>query len=217
MALLSATATMALPTMPCHENASPKAMGETYEQAAGLARQLVHNTAVGTFMTVMNDRKDGAEGYPFGSVDYYADDCDNSGMPLMLLSHLQVNVQNARSHKDQVSLAIRKLPVEGEKNNVMVDPRVTLLGRLVPLDEDKHAKAAECFGAQHPDARWWMPGHGGFHDFKWYSLDVEQVYYVGGFGGAHYIGWIDKETYLGASARREEELQLARGVRFQTQ
>jgi len=192
-------------------------MGETYEQAAGLARQLVHNTAVGTFMTVMNDRKDGAEGYPFGSVDYYADDCENSGTPLMLLSHLQVNVQNARSHNDQVSLAIRKLPVEGEKNNVMVDPRVTLLGRLVPLAEDKHAKAAECFGAQHPDARWWMPGQGGFHDFKWYSLEVEQVYYVGGFGGAHYIGWIDKQTYLGASARREKELQLARGVRFQTQ
>lgn len=81
----------------------------------------------------------------------------------------------------------------------------------------QHEKAAACFGAQHPDARWWMPGSGGFHDFKWYSLEVEQVYYVGGFGGAHYIGWIDKQTYLDASARREEELQLARGVRFQTQ
>ncbi len=91
---------------------------------------------------------------------------------------------------------------------------------MIPLNIDihqQHAKAAECFGAQHPDARWWMPGNGGFHDFKWYSLEVEQVYYVGGFGGAHYIGWIDKQTYLGASARREEQLQLARGVRFQTQ
>jgi len=33
------------------------------------------------------------KGYPFGSVDYYADDCDAPGTPLVLLSHLQINVQ----------------------------------------------------------------------------------------------------------------------------
>ncbi|KAG0249713.1 hypothetical protein BG011_009002 [Mortierella polycephala] len=201
LALLSAAAAVALPTTaPCHKTHSAHAMGETYEQAAGLARALVKNTSVGTFMTVMNaDRQDGKiEGFPFGSVDYYADNCDDSGTPLMLLSHLQINVQNART-QNRVSLAIRRLPKEGERGNVMVDPRVTLMGHLAPLDTSKHASAVKCFGERHPDARWWMPGDHGFHDFKWYTLEVEEIYYVGGFGGAHYIGFIDVDTYRRAS------------------
>ncbi|KAG0208357.1 hypothetical protein BGX28_000651 [Mortierella sp. GBA30] len=206
---------MALPTTPCHEHMN--SMGETHDQAASLARQLVKDTSVGTFMTVMStDRKENLKGFPFGSVDYYVDDCENGGTPLLLLSHLQVNVQNART-RNSVSLAIRKLPVEGEKGNVMMDPRVTLMGRMVPVDESKHAKAAACFGAKHPDAKWWMPGSG-FHDFKWYNLEIQEIYYVGGFGGAHYIGWIDVNTYLGASARRSDDgLHSARETRFLTQ
>ncbi|KAF9357683.1 hypothetical protein BGX34_009269 [Mortierella sp. NVP85] len=200
LAVLSAAA-MALPSPPCHGGSSDthavSALGETYEQAAGLARNLVKATGVGTFMSLMNNRRgDVLEGYPFGSVDYYADDCDAPGTPLMLLSHLQINVQNARSD-NRVSLAIRKLPADGERGSPMVDPRVTLLGHLVPLDEDKHARAEACFVAKHGDAKWWVPGSG-FHDFKWYHFKIEDIYYVGGFGGLHYIGWIDVETYYRA-------------------
>ncbi|KAG0231837.1 pyridoxamine 5'-phosphate oxidase-domain-containing protein [Mortierella sp. GBAus27b] len=196
LALYSATA-LALPANAgCHEKgATVKAtMGESYEQAAGLARKLVKETNLGTLMTVMNDHRGGLEGFPFGSVDYYVDDCDAPGTPLMLLSHLQVNVQNARS-ANRVSLAIRKLPAEGEQGSPMVDPRVTLIGQLVPLAEEKASRAAACFVAQHPDAKWWLPGNG-FHDFKWYQMEIKDIYYVGGFGGLHYIGWIDTETYL---------------------
>lgn len=118
-------------------------------------------------------------GYPFGSMDYYVDDCQDGGKPLMLLSHLQINVQNARS-SNHISLAIRKyvlnlpgypkahrmsrvisctlltywltsllsfllllvlwcirLPGPDERGNPMVDPRVTLMGRLVPVEEVK--------------------------------------------------------------------------------
>ncbi|KAF9934741.1 hypothetical protein FBU30_000599 [Linnemannia zychae] len=182
---------------PCHTE-STHAMGETLEQAAGLARNLVKNTSVGTFMTIMNENQRGdVKGYPFGSMDYYVDDCQDSGKPLMLLSHLQINVQNARS-TNHVSLAIRKLPAEGERGNPMVDPRVTLMGRLVPIDATKENKAEECFLAKHPEAKWWLP-RSGFHDFKWYNLEVEDVYYIGGFGGIHYIGWIDVDVYYNAN------------------
>ncbi|KAF9910078.1 hypothetical protein EC991_007409 [Linnemannia zychae] len=199
LALLSAT-TMALPApaaAPCHSE-NVHAMGETHEQAAGLARKLVQNTSVGTFMSVMNSsQKSAVAGYPFGSMDYYVDDCQNSGTPLLLLSHLQINVQNARS-SNQVSLAIRRLPGEGERGNPMVDPRVTLMGRLVPVEASKEKKAEECFVAKHPEAKWWLPG-AGFHDFKWYNLEIEEIYYIGGFGGIHYIGWIDVDTYYKAN------------------
>lgn len=56
VALFSASA-LALPTTHnCHE-ADAHAVGETYEQAASLCRDLVKNTSVGTFMTVMNGEK----------------------------------------------------------------------------------------------------------------------------------------------------------------
>lgn len=46
-------------------------------------------------------------GYPFGSMDYYVDDCQNSGTPLMLLSHLQINMHNIKSN-NKASLAVRR-------------------------------------------------------------------------------------------------------------
>jgi hypothetical protein len=61
LTLLSATA-MALPApvaAPCHSE-SVHSMGETHEQAAGLARKLVKNTSVGTFMSVMNSSQKSA-------------------------------------------------------------------------------------------------------------------------------------------------------------
>ncbi|KAF9991498.1 hypothetical protein BGZ79_004400, partial [Entomortierella chlamydospora] len=173
LALLS-TAVLAMPTSPCHDNSGPAAvLGETHKQAAGLARNLVKDTGIGTFMSVMDGRQmDGSlNGYPFGSMDYYVDDCDAPGTPLMLLSHLQVNVQNART-TNRVSLAIRK--------------------------------AEECFVKQHPEAKWWLPRNG-FHDFKWYQLEIKEIYYIGGFGGIHYIGWIDVETYYKQQQQEEEE------------
>ncbi|KAF9348385.1 hypothetical protein BGX26_000213 [Mortierella sp. AD094] len=200
LALLS-TAVLAMPTSPCHDNNGPAAvLGETHEQAAGLARNLVKNTGIGTFMSVMDERrKDGSlNGYPFGSMDYYVDDCDAPGTPLMLLSHLQINVQNART-VNRVSLAIRKLPSQGEAGNPM------------------HARAEECFVKQHPEAKWWLPRNG-FHDFKWYHLEIKEIYYIGGFGGIHYIGWIDVETYYGQQQDKEQEQdRLDSFWRFQQQ
>ncbi|KAF9579758.1 hypothetical protein BGW38_003858 [Lunasporangiospora selenospora] len=198
---LLSTFALARPTTGCHGDSGVRAVGETRGQAAGLARDLIKNTGVGTLMSIMNAEQHGGvvEGYPFGSMDYYVDDCDDSGTPLMLLSHLQINVQNART-RNAVSLAVRKLPAPGERGNPMVDPRVTLMGRLVDVPADKQAKAEACFVAKHPEAKWWLPG-AGFHDFKWYTLDIQEMYYIGGFGGIHYIGWIDVDAYYQSRPR----------------
>ncbi|KAF9972510.1 hypothetical protein BGZ73_004350 [Actinomortierella ambigua] len=173
-------------------------MEETVADAALFARRLIRNTGVGTFVSVMNNKYQGGalEGYPFGSMDYFSDDCEKSGRPLMLLSHLQINVQNARAD-NRVALAVRKLPGPGERGNPMTDPRVTMMGHLRPLEKEHHDKAVQCFTAKHPDARWWLP-NSGFHDFAWYTFEIESIYYIGGFGGLHYIGWIPVDTYFAA-------------------
>ncbi|KAF9896671.1 hypothetical protein BX616_006981, partial [Lobosporangium transversale] len=78
-----------------------------------------------------------------------------------------------------------------------------------------HAKAEACFLKQHPEAKWWLPNRG-FHDFKWYHLEIEEIYYIGGFGGIHYIGWIDVDTYYEAKQLKENKPDSSL-VRFQGQ
>lgn len=40
----------------------------------------------------------------------------------------------------------------------------------------------KCFTAAHPDSRRWLPGTEGAHVSFWAEMEVESVYYVGGFG-----------------------------------
>lgn len=40
-----------------------------------------------------------------------------------------------------------------------------------------------CYLKYHPDAKWWIPGDkNGVHISEWARFDVQDIYYVGGFG-----------------------------------
>lgn len=41
-----------------------------------------------------------------------------------------------------------------------------------------------------------------FHDFRFYEFQVQGMYYVGGFGGTNYIGWIPAHIYHDAHPRK---------------
>ncbi|CEL54121.1 hypothetical protein RSOLAG1IB_06832 [Rhizoctonia solani AG-1 IB] len=59
---------------------------------------------------------------------------------------------------------------------------------------------SECFLAKHPDAKWWVPGRPGAPHVAWWArFDPQAVFYVGGFGNEHYIGWIPVELYRNSS------------------
>jgi hypothetical protein len=45
-----------------------------------------------------------------------------------------------------------------------------------------------------------------FHDFNFYEFQVQGIYYVGGFGGINYIGWIPVDLYQKAGAATEKKL-----------
>ncbi|KAI7850836.1 hypothetical protein BDC45DRAFT_517262 [Circinella umbellata] len=63
-----------------------------------------------------------------------------------------------------------------------------------------------CFGEKHPEAKYWW----GFNDFKFYVLHVKACYYVGGYGGMNYIGWLPMNEYrqVTSSTTLEFHIQL---------
>ncbi|KAL1924169.1 uncharacterized protein VTP21DRAFT_7204 [Calcarisporiella thermophila] len=168
---------------------------ETERDAARLARELVRDTTIGTLMSVMKNGTE-FEGYPFGSVDYFSDACPTStGDPIMLLSDIQMNTRNAKA-MPKVSLTVRDLR---PGSYPVAKARLTLYGELEPLSADEIPAAKKCMQRAHPETKWWMPPDdkegAPFHDFHFYRLRTRGVYYIGGFGGLHYIGYINNELY----------------------
>ncbi|RAH66771.1 uncharacterized protein BO66DRAFT_441670 [Aspergillus aculeatinus CBS 121060] len=91
-------------------------------------------------------------------------------------------------------------------------PRVTLLGYVEAIDfeavarstgraegaKEAEARLTECYLRAHPDAKAWLPGRKGApHESFWARLVVEQVYWVGGFGGLQQIGWANLSEWRG--------------------
>ena len=68
---------------------------------------------------------------------------------------------------------------EGDKNP-QAGARVSLMGRLDPTRDERHARR---FLARHPQAR----SYAGFADFNFYRMSVSRARYVGGFAKAAWI------------------------------
>ncbi|GLA23882.1 hypothetical protein AnigIFM63326_009862 [Aspergillus niger] len=81
-------------------------------------------------------------------------------------------------------------------------PRVTLFGYVEPFEtpvpEAVESALTKCFLEKHPDAEAWLPGkEGAPHSSYWAGLRVEQVYWIGGFGGLQRIGWLNVSEWKG--------------------
>jgi hypothetical protein len=51
----------------------------------------------------------------------------------------------------------------------------------MPKQEARELK--ECYTSYHPDAKWWTPDvEDGPHFSEWARFDIQDIYYVGGFG-----------------------------------
>jgi len=162
------------------------------------ARKLIASTGVGTLSTLQTEAAGsaGSGGFPYGSVASFADESPPTGRPLILLSTLERNIINVKTDP-RCSLAVHALPAGGCVPSAGYEPmataRATLLGYLVPVPDGELKAARKAYLARHPQASEWI----GFNDFTLYRMNVTDVYWVGGFGGQHYIGWIAAATYLG--------------------
>lgn len=176
------------------------------------ARTLLVQSGDGTLATLSRRHP----GFPFASLMPYA--LDPAGRPIVLVSALAIHTQNLRSD-DRASLLVAEAGVEGR--NPLGLGRVTLIGRMhdlsaegraspgregSPGDGQKEAavktgntdpparemqvweEVREIYLGRHPEARYWVD----YPDFGFRRMEVEDVYYVGGFG---VMGWVSGQDY----------------------
>jgi hypothetical protein len=110
--------------------------------------------------------------YPFGSLMPYA--LDSSGKPLFFISNLAVHTKNIKKN-NKISIMVFAPDKDGDIFN---GPRVTLSGKAVKIDQKEIEEAKKVYLKAHPNAENWID----FEDFAFYRLEIEKIYYVGGFG-----------------------------------
>ena len=110
---------------------------------------------------------------------------DHCGRPIFFISSMAMHTQNLE-RDERSSLLVTQPDAEGDPLGAA---RLTLVGRSKPVPA---AEAQEIYLARHENARLWQD----FADFAYYRLEVEGVYFIGGFG---VMGWITEEEYAAAA------------------
>ncbi|KAI0358468.1 hypothetical protein OH77DRAFT_1184802 [Trametes cingulata] len=146
-------------------------------------------------------------GEPFALQEYYASCHANGSLTLLFLpiSRHSQNILHSPAHAASISIWSDR-PAASR-------PRVSLIGNVtvfpVLSDTPDLANIQACYIAHHPDARWWLPGPREPHVAYWARFDPHTVYFVGGFGDEHYIGYIPLEMYQTALSSDGAGLNVA--------
>lgn len=87
--------------------------------------------------------------------------------------------------------------------------RITLFGHFSLLNLTQHPDQAEeasrCYLDHHADASHWAPNSTESpHIPFWATFTVDKVYWVGGFGDEHYIGWFSSDEWKTAWKQRRQ-------------
>ena len=109
------------------------------------------------------------DGAPFGSLANVATDV--AGRPILLISRLAWHSQNLEKDP-RASILVAELPPVGD---VLVGPRVTVLGRFERIDDEGLRRR---FLARHPEAQLYVD----FADFSFWRMEPSRVHGVAGFG-----------------------------------
>ncbi|HKO92803.1 MAG TPA: DUF2470 domain-containing protein [Polyangiaceae bacterium] len=140
------------------------------------ARTLVASLATGTLSTLAQD----PAGYPYGSLVTFG--WSESGL-VFLLSELAEHTRNLRKDA-RASLLV----AESRPGDPLANGRVTLLGSCTPVAESELSGAREAYLERWPSAA----GHAQFGDFGFWSLAVQAVRYIGGYGR---MSWVSGEDW----------------------
>jgi len=160
---------------PPDPNAPPPPPEPTYAERA---RTLVHRTKTGTLATLSRRHA----GYPFASLMPYA--LDDVGRPIFLISSMAVHTQNLAGDP-RASLFVAEPDWSGDP---LAAGRLTLMGGVRPVPAEDRVKARAAYLARHANASYWVD----FEDFSFQRLEVEDLYFVGGFAA---MDWIDAAAY----------------------
>ena len=145
------------------------------EAGGGVAavRALLHAQRFGVLSTLSRRHP----GVPYGTLVPYA--LDARGAPLLLLSSLAQHTQNLGADP-RASLLV--FDGEAAAKDPRTAARLTLVGRVVPVDAAARPDAEARYADRHKGARGLMS-----LDFAPYVLELEEAQYVGGFAAAAFF------------------------------
>lgn len=134
------------------------------------AKSLLRSVRAGALATI--DRN---TGHPFGSLVNVATDSD--GSPLILISRLSTHTANLEA--DSRASVLLAAPGKGDP---LAHPRLTVLGRFVPIthDDAHEARLRRRFLARHPKAALYAE----FADFAFWRLLIASAHLNAGFARA---------------------------------
>ncbi|KAI0038783.1 hypothetical protein FA95DRAFT_1505060 [Auriscalpium vulgare] len=129
-------------------------------------------------------------GAPYAMQEYYAN-CHANGSLTLILLPISRHAQNILHHPaHSASLSVSSDPPDAAR------ARVALMGDVTLLPDAAATDVKACYLAEHPDAVEWLPGDDdGAHVAYWARFDPHMVYFVGGFGDEHFIGYIPLPLY----------------------
>lgn len=123
-------------------------------------------------------------GYPFGSLVPYA--LSARGEPLMFISAL---AEHTRNLVDNPRCCLTVLAEQHTRGDRQAHGRLTLLGHAGRVDGDAHEDAAARLRARHQGAEMALK----LPDFALYSLALDHVRWVAGFGQ---MGWLGAHEFI---------------------
>ncbi|KAH8827188.1 pyridoxamine 5'-phosphate oxidase-domain-containing protein [Flagelloscypha sp. PMI_526] len=169
---------------------------ETVYDAARIARSLVDDseTSIGTMATTFPSEYPNLPNHPFALQEYYAS-CHQNGTLTLLFLPISRHSQNIL-HTDGHAASITITSTRPAARNA----RVSLLGNVTIFEDTPTVpelqRIKQCYLNIHPDAKWWLPDDdGAAHISYWAFFHPHSVYFVGGFGDKHYIGWVPLDLY----------------------
>jgi putative heme iron utilization protein len=147
------------------------------------ARTLAYLGRIGSLSTLSRKQM----GFPFGSVMPYG--LEQGGRPIFLISTMAMHTQNLQADP-RSSLLITQPDASGDPLGAS---RVTLIGNTVTIPKSEVPDTRHLYLASYPNSHYWVD----FDDFSFYRMDVQDVYYVGGFG---VMSWVQASDYEQAQA-----------------
>ncbi|WWC71028.1 uncharacterized protein I206_104981 [Kwoniella pini CBS 10737] len=182
---------------------------ETLVEAAHNARMLVRDVNTGTMASVYPNTSDLA-GRPFAMMEYHAP-CYSNGSLTLILMPISRSTQNIFQDPGHHIAYTVNMPTEGIKSP-MSRSRVALMGNVTTLRDislEESEKLSKCYTKFHPDSKFWLPGNSDSPHFSlWARLDLDTIYYVGGFGNIHYIGSIPVDLYAKSQYKVQKDYKL---------
>jgi hypothetical protein len=137
---------------------------------------LLHQVPVGTLATHARD----PQGFPYPTLLPFATDARHR--PVILVSRL---AEHTRNLQDDPRAGFLVAQTSGE--DALSAPRMTLIGRFEPASADAQSAdspLARRYLRYHPDAARYLA----LGDFSFWTLHIERLRYIGGFGA---MGWLD--------------------------